>query len=133
MKEVNAYAKSKKLILLTENHFGIEMNPEVHLRINKEAGPKNIYTLPDFGNYPGSTRFQSLEKILPYAYLISAKVDTFNSNMEHVSFNFDQCVQLAEKCGFKGIYSVEQWSGKYMDTDIEKIGDWMIEHVKSNI
>ncbi|MBD0333288.1 MAG: sugar phosphate isomerase/epimerase [Chitinophagaceae bacterium] len=133
MKEVNKYAQSKKLILLTENHFGIEMNPDVHLRINKEAGPKNIYTDPDFGNYPKETMFESLEKILPFAYLISAKAVEFNDKMEHISYDFEKCVRLAESHGFKGIYLVEQWNSKFQDIDYEKVGDWMIEHVKKNI
>lgn len=133
MKEINRYAKSKKLVLLTENHFGIEMNTDVHLRINKEAGPDNIYTLPDFGNYPKKSMFGSLEKILPYAYLISAKVVDFNSHLEHTSYDFDQCVRMAEKAGFKGIYSVEQWSPNYQPLDYEKVGDWLIDHVKKNI
>ncbi len=133
MQEINRYAKSKKLVLLTENHFGIEMNPDLHIRIVKEAGPQNIYTLPDFGNYPTERMFASLEKIMPYAYLISAKAMQFNDQLEHVSYDFDKCVQLAEKHGFKGIYSVEQWSPKYQDIDYEKVGDWLIEHVKKNI
>lgn len=133
LKEVNQYAKSKKLVLLTENHFGIEMNTDVHLRILKEAGPDNIYTLPDFGNYPKSTMYQSLEKIMPYAYMISAKGDQFNTSIEHVSYDFDKCVQLAEQMGFKGVYSVEQWSGRFIDINYEKVADWLIEHVKQNI
>lgn len=133
MKEVNEYAQRKKLILLTENHFGIEMNPDIHLRINKEAGTKNIYTDPDFGNYPKETMFESLEKILPYAFLISAKAVEFNDKMEHVSYDFGKCVRLAERHGFKGIYLVEQWNSTFQDIDYEKVGDWMIEHVKKNI
>ncbi|QDK79037.1 sugar phosphate isomerase/epimerase [Spirosoma sp. KCTC 42546] len=133
MKEVNQYAQRKKLILLTENHFGLEMNPDVHVRIVQEAGPKNIYTLPDFGNYSQAARFDALAKIMPYAYLISAKADSFNENMEHTSYDFDQCVQLAERMGFKGIYSLEQYSGKYLNLDYEKVADWLIEHVKRNI
>lgn len=35
--------------------------------------------------------------------------------------------------GLRGIYSVEQWSGKYQDIDYEKVGDWLIEHVQKNI
>lgn len=132
MKEVNRYAKSKKLILLTENHFGIEMNTDIHLKINKEAGP-GIYTLPDFGNYPVETMFDSLAKILPFAYLVSAKAVSFNNNIEHVSYDFDKCVKMAEQSGFKGIYSVEQWSPGYQEIDHEKIAEWMIEHVKKNI
>jgi sugar phosphate isomerase/epimerase len=132
MKEVNAYAKSKKLVLLTENHFGIEMNPDTHLKINKDAGP-GIYTLPDFGNYPVATMFESLAKVLPYAYLVSAKAVSFNNNIEHVSYDFDKCVKMAEQSGFKGIYSVEQWSPGYQEIDHEKIAQWMIDHVKKNI
>ncbi len=133
LKEVNSYAKSKKLVLLTENHFGIEMNPDVHLRINNESGPGNIYTDPDFGNYSNQVRYDALEKIMPYAYLISAKAADFNENMEHTSYDFDRCVRMAEKHGFKGIYAVEQWSGKFQDIDYEKVGDWLIDHVKRNI
>jgi sugar phosphate isomerase/epimerase len=132
MKLVNQYAKSKNLILLSENHFGIEMNPDLHLRIVKEAGPGN-YTLPDFGNYPRATMYDSLEKILPHAYMISAKADAFNDTLEHTSYDFDRCVQMAEKAGFKGIYSVEQWNSKYMDVNFEKVADWLIDHVKANI
>jgi len=132
MKEINAYCKEKKLVLLTENHFGIEMNTDVHLRIIKEAGP-GIYTLPDFGNYPVATSMASLEKIMPYAYFISAKAMKFNDQMEHVSYDFDACVQLAERMGFKGIYSVEQWSGDYLNVDFEKVADWLVKHVRDNI
>lgn len=133
MKEVNSYARSKKLILLTENHFGIEMKPEVHVRIVQEAGPRNIHTLPDFGNYPRAAMYESLAKILPFAYLISAKADQFNANMEHTSYDFDKCVKLSESLGFKGVYSVEQWDSKYFDLDYEKVADWLIAHVKNNI
>lgn len=132
LKEVNQYAKSKKLALLTENHFGLEMDPSVHVRIIKEVGP-NIYTLPDFGNYPDEIRFEALEKILPYAYLVSAKAAHFNDQLEHTSYDFDRCVRLCEENGFKGVYSVEQWSPEQPDADYEKIGDWLIEHVERNI
>jgi sugar phosphate isomerase/epimerase len=133
MKEVNQYCKSKGLPLLTENHFGLEMDPDIHLRILDEAGPENIHTLPDFGNYPGETMWKALEKILPYAYLVSAKAVEFNPNMEHLSYDFDRCVQLAERLGFKGIYSVEQWSREDLQVDSEKVVDWMLEHVRANI
>jgi sugar phosphate isomerase/epimerase len=132
MKELAQYAKSKKLVLLTENHFGIEMNTDLHIKIIKEAGP-NIYTLPDFGNYPRATAMASLEKIMPYAYFISAKAMNFNGQIEHLSYDFDACVQMAERLGFKGIYSVEQWSPDYLDVDFEKVADWLVTHVKNNI
>jgi sugar phosphate isomerase/epimerase len=133
MKEVNQYCNSKGLPLLTENHFGLEMDPDIHLRIVKEAGPENIHTLPDFGNYPAETMWQALEKILPHAYLVSAKAVEFNADMKHLSYDFDRCVRLAERSGFKGIYSVEQWSRENLQVDAEKVVDWMLARVRANI
>jgi hypothetical protein len=77
-----------------------------------------------------------LEKIVPHAYVISAKVDEFrveDGKLEHVSYDFDKCVQLCERLGFKGTYMVAQWSSKPQDIDYEKVGDWVIEHVTKNI
>jgi sugar phosphate isomerase/epimerase len=133
LKEVNRYCASKHLPLLTENHFGLEMNPDVHLKIREAAGPENIYTLPDFGNYPLETMWESLAKILPYAYVVSAKAVDFNEQGEHISYDFDRCVQLCERAGFKGIYLVEQWSRREQDLDYEKIADWMLQRVRMNL
>jgi sugar phosphate isomerase/epimerase len=133
MKEVNRYCRSKRLPLLIENHFGLEMNPEVHLQIREGAGPRNVYTLPDFGNYPLETMWDSLAKILPHAYVVSAKAVDFNEQGEHISYDFDRCVQLCESAGFKGIYLVEQWSRKDQDLDYEKLADWMLQRVRMNI
>lgn len=133
LREVNTHARRRGLRLLTENHFGIEMDPDVHLRINREAGPENLFTLPDFGNYPDDARFEALAKILPHAGLISAKAVRFNDRLEHVSFDFDRCVRMAEAAGFRGVYSVEQWSREYQDLDYAAVGDWLIAHVRDNL
>jgi hypothetical protein len=133
LKELNDYAKGKNLIIITANHFGLEMDPEKHVQIVKGAG-QGVYTEPDFGNYPHDDRLLGkLEKIVPYAYIISAKVDEFNASLEHVSYDFDKCVRLCETLGFKGIYMVAQWSPKYQDIDYEKVGDWVVEHLKRNL
>jgi sugar phosphate isomerase/epimerase len=133
LKEVNQYCVSKRLPLLTENHFGLEMDPAVHLAIREAAGPENLYTLPDFGNYPVETMWESLAKILPYAYVVSAKAVDFDEQGAHISYDFDRCVQLCERAGFKGIYLVEQWSREDQDFDYEKIADWMLQRVRLNI
>jgi sugar phosphate isomerase/epimerase len=132
LKEVAGYAKSKNIVVITANHFGLEMNPDVHVKVVKEVG-ENIYTEPDFGNYPHKTMFASLEKIIPYAYIISAKTDEFNSKLEHTSFDLDKCIRMCEDAGFKGRYMVSQYSGKYQPIDYEKVADWTIERLKANM
>lgn len=131
MREVNRYCQSKRLPLLTENHFGIEMDPDIHLRIREGAGPRNVYTLPDFGNYPPESMWESLAKILPYAYVVSAKAVDFDAQGTHLSYDFDRCLRMCEDAGFKGIYLVEQWSRKDQPIDAEKIADWMLARTRN--
>lgn len=134
LKELNGYAKRKKLAIITANHFGIEMDADKHVEIVKQS---RVYTEPDFGNYiprySPEVMMESLRKILPYAHVVSAKMVDFNEQMEHVSYDFERCVQLAEQVGFKGTYVVAQWSGKFQDIDYDKVARWGIEHVKLNM
>jgi sugar phosphate isomerase/epimerase len=131
MRELNRYCISKRLPLLTENHFGLEMDPDVHLRIREAAGPENSWTDPDFGNYPVETMWESLAKIIPFAYVVSAKAVDFDAGGKHISYDFDRCVRMCERAGFKGIYLVEQWSRKDQDLDPEKIADWLLQRVRT--
>jgi hypothetical protein len=90
-----------------------------------------MYTLPDFGNYSDDIRYEALRKIMPFAYQVSAKTIDFDDQMNHISFDFDQCMQISVKSGFQGIYSVEQWSPRPVEASDEAIADWMIEKVKA--
>ncbi len=127
---INGLAKKKGILLLIENHFGMAMDPEIHLKIVREVGA-NVYTLPDFGNYEDNVRFDALKKIIPKAHQISAKTVDFDQNGNHVSFDFDRCMKIAIDSGFKGIYSLEQWSRNDNQMNDEEMADWMIAHIKS--
>lgn len=130
LKTINTACKSKGLILMVENHFGMEMNPDIHLQIVRETG-ENVYTLPDFGNYSNEIRYEALRKIMPFAYQVSAKTMAFDENMNHISFDFDECMKICKDSGFKGIYSVEQWSRDTVKASDEAIADWMIGKIKT--
>jgi sugar phosphate isomerase/epimerase len=134
--ELIPYAKSKNLIIIAANHFGIETNADKHVAIVKGAG-SGLYTEPDFGNYNGAPdMYDSLAKIIPYAYIVSAKVATFKNTpngVKHTSYDFDRCVKLAESLGFKGTYMVAQWGNNTPDIDYEKVAAWTIDHIKANI
>jgi len=129
LKIIHEKCKSKGLVLMVENHFGMEMDPEVHLRIIREVG--GIYTLPDFGNYDNEVRYDALKKIMPFAYQVSAKTMAFDANVNHLSFDFDKCMKIAVDSGFKGIYSMEQWSKEAIKVSDEAIADWMLSKIKN--
>lgn len=131
LKELNAYAKEKKLIIITANHFGIEMDADKHVAIVQGSG---VHTEPDFGNYPADDQlYTKLTKIVPHAYIVSAKTVDFDSSIKHTSYDFVRCVQTCENLGFRGPYMVSQYSGKFQDIDYSKVADWIIQTLKDNI
>jgi sugar phosphate isomerase/epimerase len=133
-KELVKYAKSKGITLLAENHFDLLSVPENHLRVAQELGKDHFGLLADFGNYPEPIdKYSALAMIAPHTLLVSAKTHGYDENYEHSGFDFDRCVRIMEEGGFQGIYSLEQWEDGLPDYDYERIVDWMIEHVRSNL
>ena len=133
-RQLAAYARSKGITLLAENHFDLLSIPENHLRVAEEIGGDHFGLLADFGNYPDPIdKYQALEKIAPHTVLVSAKTHEYDKDYEHTGFDFDRCVRIMEEGGFTGIYSLEQWEDGLPDYDYEKIVDWMIKHVLANL
>lgn len=134
LKELTAYAKSKGLILLVENHGGLSSDPDQLLGLIEEVGDPDIRILADYANWPADADiYAALTKVYPKTHLISAKAKEFNAAGEHVSYDFDKCTRLAEKAGFKGIYSAEQWAAENNPEDFEKAAHWMIDRLREGI
>ncbi len=134
LREVNDYAASRGILLLTENHGGISTDLDVLLQILNAIPSDNFRAVADFGNFPdGTDRYRALARLLPHTHLISAKTLLFDAEGQHTSFDFDRCVQTAESAGFRGMYSGEQWDPSTDPLDAEHIAAWMIEHLRANL
>ena len=134
LKELNAHAKGKGLVLLVENHGGLSADPDQLLSLIDSVGDPNIKILADYANWPsGTDMYAALKKVYPKTHLISAKTKEFNADHEHTSFDFDKCTRLAEESGFEGIYSAEQWSAENNPADFERASDWMIGRLRDTL
>ncbi len=105
--------------ILVENHGGHSAKAENIAAIVKDVNSPWCRSLPDFGNFDGTQeeRHAFLKQILPYAHLISTKGKNFDKDLNHSPYDIGACVRLAEAEGFKGIYSIEQWSPKKQIVD----------------
>ena len=134
LKELTAYAKSRGLLLLVENHGGLSAEPDQLLALIAEVGDSDLRILADYANWPeGMDIYDALRKVTPKTHLISAKTKEFNAAGEHVSYDFDKCTRLAEEAGFTGIYSAEQWAKENNPADFEQAARWMIERLREGI
>ena len=120
-KQLAAYAGSKGIKVVVENHYGsTSENPEALVRILSAAG---VGSLPDFENFPDeATRDRGLRLLFPVSGgLAHAKM--------RAGRDFARCMQIAKETGFTGIYSIEAESGGDRYAQVQKVVDALLQHL----
>jgi sugar phosphate isomerase/epimerase len=108
-KKLAAYAGSKNLYVIIENHGGVgSEHPEDLVKVFQAAGD-HCGALPDMGNFPDeATRERGLPLLYPYAPTVShAKGLEFDEHGIETAFDFPRAMQAAKKAGFQGVFSIE--------------------------
>jgi len=116
--------KADGITILMENHGGISSDADTIVKIMEAVrethGADAIGTLPDFGNWPeGVDRFESLNKIMPFAKAVHAKVSDMDERLRHPKvsdmderlrhpkFDLDRCVAIVKESGYDGYLGIE--------------------------
>ena len=108
-KKLAAYAGSKNLYVIIENHGGVgSEHPEDLVKVFQAAGD-HCGALPDMGNFPDeATRHRGLQLLYPYAKTVShAKGLKFDAAGKETAFDFPNAMDAAKKAGFAGVFSIE--------------------------
>lgn len=108
-KKLAAYAGSKNLYVIIENHGGVgSEHPEDLVKVFQAVG-EHCGALPDMGNFPDeATRQRGLPLLYPYAPTVShAKGLEFDEHGIERAFDFPRAMQASKKAGFKGVFSIE--------------------------
>jgi len=108
-KKLAAYAATKNLYVIIENHGGVgSEHPEDLVKVFQGVG-EHCGALPDMGNFPDeATRQRGLPLLYPYAPTVShAKGLDFDEHGVERAFDFPRAMQASKRAGFKGVYSIE--------------------------
>ena len=108
-KKLAAYAATKNLYVIIENHGGVgSEHPEDLVKVFQGVG-QHCGALPDMGNFPDeATRQRGLPLLYPYAPTVShAKGLEFDEHGVERAFDFPRAMQASKRAGFKGVYSIE--------------------------
>ena len=109
-KKLVAYASRKGIRVLIENHGDVgSEHPEDLVRLFRAVNSRFFGALPDFGNFPdAATRRRGLELLFPYAATVChAKGLEFDGQGNETKYNFPECIEIAKRLRFQGVYSVE--------------------------
>ena len=119
-KQLGAYARSKGITLVVENHGDIARSPEVLVTILERAG---IRSLPDLGNFPDDeTRQRGLRLLFPLAGDVSHA--QMRDDME-----FAGLLRIATRAGFTGVFSIEADDRTDPYIGVQTIVDALVQHL----
>ena len=74
-----------------------------------------------------------MKQLLPHAHLISTKGKDFDKQLKHSPYDIGACVRLAETEGFRGVYSIEQWSKNKQTVDDLTIAKRILAIILENL
>jgi len=107
-RQLAAYGRAKGIAVLITNRAVADASYfDAPVSICRVVGGTSIGALPGFGDFPDdATRMRDLPALFGYAHTIchatGLKLDASGNEM---AFSFPRCVQIAQKAGFRGIYS----------------------------
>ena len=117
LSRLGAYAATKNINVIVENHGGNSSNGQWLADIMTQVNRDNVGTLPDFGNFclDGSPkdcptpydRYQGMEELLPFAKGVSAKSYNFDPEGNETKIDFARMMQLVKAAGYAGYVGVE--------------------------
>jgi L-ribulose-5-phosphate 3-epimerase len=120
-----------KIKILMENHGGLSADPERMLKVRKLSGNAFEF-LPDFGNWPKEVNtYSALEKIMPHAHAVHAKVIDIKANGTHKDFDLGRCVQIAKSAGYDGYLGIEyhSWIGASDDEGVKRAKRELLKYI----
>lgn len=123
--------------VIVENHGGYSSDAKWLVEVIKNAGSKNVGTLPDFGNFCirstpkdlsdwGATtsgcaveydRYLGVEELLPYAMSVSAKSNDFDSDGNCIETDFSRMLDIIKNSDYKGYISIEYEGSNYTEEE----------------
>ena len=107
-RQLAAYGHTKRIAILVDNRTPSGASYfDAPVSICRVVGGTAIGALPGFGDFPDdATRMRDLPVLFGYAHtLCHATVLKLDASGNETAFNFQQCVRIAQRAGFRGIYS----------------------------
>lgn len=126
LSKLGAYAASKGVNIVVENHGGYSSNGAWLAGVIKGVNMENVGTLPDFGNFcikhgadgceEAYDKYKGIAELMPYAKGVSAKSHQFDENGNETKSDFLKIMKIVKDSGFKGYVGIE-YEGKDLSED----------------
>ncbi|MCE5218783.1 sugar phosphate isomerase/epimerase [bacterium] len=93
--------------IATENHGGLATQPDNMIKLIQGVGLDTMASLPDYGNFDDSFRYEGMAKIMPYAVGVHAKWNKRDGGR----IDIPRMVQITRDGGYDGPIFIEDGKG----------------------
>lgn len=122
LKKLSAYAATKNINILCENHGWLSSNVPVLMKAINQVNMDNCGTLPDFGNWCVKRKngaqwgecdevyhdkYEGIKIMLTKAKAVSAKAYDFDENGNETTLDFPRIIQMVKESGYINYIGVE--------------------------
>ncbi len=113
--ELAALGRLKGVQIVVENHGGvIARDPDNLVRLMRSDGSGFLGACPDFGNFPELVREAGLQKLMPWAKVVHAKLGDFAPDGSNTHVDVKRCMEIVHRTTFDGDLLIE-YEGKADD------------------
>ena len=105
--QLSTFAKDFDINIIVENHGGNSSNSKWLSTLIETVNLPNCGTLPDFGNFHGFDRYQSVSDTITYAKGVSAKSHDFNDKGVETHTDYEKMLKIVLDAGYRGYIGVE--------------------------
>jgi sugar phosphate isomerase/epimerase len=120
------YTEKQGIHTIVENHGGLSSYGEWLVGTLKAAGPPQVGTLPDFGNFgqaegggglpANDSRYEGVAAMMPLARGVSAKSYDFGPDGEETKIDYHRMMKIVLDAGYRGFVGVE-YEGERMSEE----------------
>jgi len=113
IKECAVYAAKKGVTLAIESHNdgGYLPSSVETLKLLKDVNSPWVKLNLDTGNYHDKDMYAALEKSMPYATHMHAKIHKLSPDCKELEFDYDRIFKILKKADYRGFFNVE-YEGK---------------------
>jgi sugar phosphate isomerase/epimerase len=135
LRRLSEVAAPLGLNVIVENHGGLSSNGKWLAGVMKEVNLPNCGTLPDFGNFQNTDRYEGVDLMMPYAKGVSAKSHDFDpATGEETHTDYRRMLKLVvQKHNYHGFVGIEYEGSKLDEAAGVKATKTLLERIRDEL
>lgn len=133
LRKLTEFAAKHEINVIVENHGGLSSNGEWLTGVMRKVDHPRCGTLPDFGNFGKSDRYEGVKLMMPFAKGVSAKSHDFDAKGNETHTDYRRMMKIVLDAGYHGRVGIEYEGGKLSEPEGIRATKRLLERVRGEL